>query len=118
MTKLRNSNKLYNEKIAQERRERQAWEKEERERVRAEKAEEAAERKAQRERDEQARDAQKAVQLPQRGNCKASQIGPNPFPNLFICGLAAATTITLNVLHKHAGHPSVPVTFAKTTPTL
>ena len=48
-------------------------EKEERERVRAEKAQEAAERKAQRQRDKQARDAEKAVQLPQRGKRKASQ---------------------------------------------
>ena len=39
-------------------------EKEERERVRAEMAKEAAERKAQRERDKQARDAEKAIQLP------------------------------------------------------
>jgi len=72
MTKLRHANKLYNEKIAQERREQRAREKEERERVRAEKAEEAAERKAQRERNKQARDAAKAEQLPQRGKRKAS----------------------------------------------
>jgi hypothetical protein len=73
MAELRRANKLYNEKIAQERREQRAREKEERERVRAEKAKEAAERKAQRERDKQARDAAKAVQLPQRGKRKASQ---------------------------------------------
>ena len=46
MAKLRQANKLYNKKIAQERRKQRAWEKEERDRVRAEKAEEAAERKA------------------------------------------------------------------------
>ena len=63
---------LYNEKIAQERREQRAREKEERERVKAEKAEEAAKRKAQRERDKQAHNAQKAIQLPQRGKRKAS----------------------------------------------
>jgi hypothetical protein len=72
MAKLSHANKLYNEKIAQGRREQRAREKEERERVRAEKAEEAAKRKARRERDKQARNAQKAVQLPQRGKRKAS----------------------------------------------
>ncbi|KAF1934440.1 uncharacterized protein M421DRAFT_51205, partial [Didymella exigua CBS 183.55] len=68
MAKLRHANKLYNEKIAQERREQRAKEKEERE----QKAEEAAERKAQRERNKQARDAEKALKLPQRHNRKAS----------------------------------------------
>ena len=46
MAKLRRANKLYNKKIAQEKREQRVGEKEERERVRAEKAKEAAERKA------------------------------------------------------------------------
>jgi hypothetical protein len=72
MTELRRANKLYNEKIAQEKREQRVREKEERERVRAEKAKEAAKRKAQRERDKQAHDATKAIQLPQRGKRKAS----------------------------------------------
>ena len=73
MAKLRQANKLYDEKITQKRRDQRAREKEERERLRAKKAEEVAERKAQRERDKQARNAQKAVQLPQRGKRKASQ---------------------------------------------
>jgi hypothetical protein len=72
VAKLRHANKLYNEKIAQEKREQRVTEKEERERVRAEKAKEAAKRKAQREGDKQARDAEKAIQLPQKGKCKAS----------------------------------------------
>jgi hypothetical protein len=72
MTELRRANKLYNEKIAQEKREQQVREKEEREQLRAGKAKEAAERKAQRERDKQACDAEKAIQLPQRGKRKAS----------------------------------------------
>ena len=55
MSKLRQSNKLYNEKIAEERREQRAREKEERERVRAKKAKEAAERKAYRVRARNAR---------------------------------------------------------------
>ena len=67
------ANKLYQEKIAQEKRKQRVREKEERERVKAKKAEEAAERKAQRERDKQACDAEKAVQLPQRGKRKALQ---------------------------------------------
>jgi hypothetical protein len=46
MTKLRHANKLYNKKIAQEKREQRVREKEERECVRAEKAKEVAERKA------------------------------------------------------------------------
>jgi hypothetical protein len=46
MTKLRHANKLYNEKITQEKREQRAKEKEERDWVKAEKAKEAAERKA------------------------------------------------------------------------
>ena len=71
MTELRRANKLYNEKIAQEKREQRVREKEERERVRAKKAKEAAKRKAQRERDKQARNAKKAIQLPQRGKRKA-----------------------------------------------
>jgi hypothetical protein len=72
MAKLRHTNKLYNETIAQEKREQRVREKEERERVRAEKAKEAAERKAQRERDKQARRAEKAIQWPQRAKRKAS----------------------------------------------
>jgi hypothetical protein len=71
MAKLRHANKLYNEKIAQEKREQRVREKEERERVRAEKAKEAAKRKAQREHDKQARNAKKAIQLPQKGKRKA-----------------------------------------------
>ncbi|KAF1928523.1 uncharacterized protein M421DRAFT_48400, partial [Didymella exigua CBS 183.55] len=70
--KFRQANKLYNERIAQERREQRAREKDEREQVGAKKAKEAAERKAQRERDKQACDAEKTVQLPQRGKRKAS----------------------------------------------
>ena len=72
MGKLRRANKLYNEKIAQERREQQAREKEERDELKAKKAKEAAERKAQRDCDRQACNAEKAVQLPQRGKRKAS----------------------------------------------
>ena len=73
MVKLRHANKLYNEKIAQERREQRAKEKAERDQVRAEKAKEAAKRKAQRERDKEACNAAEAIQLPQRGKRKASQ---------------------------------------------
>jgi hypothetical protein len=72
MTELRRANKLYNEKIAQEKREQRVREKEEREQIRAEKAKKAAERKAQREHDKKARNAGKAIQLPQRGKRKAS----------------------------------------------
>ncbi|KAF1922585.1 uncharacterized protein M421DRAFT_426783, partial [Didymella exigua CBS 183.55] len=70
--KVRQANKLYNERIAQERREQRAREKDECEQVGAKKAKEAAERKAQRERDKQACNAEKTVQLPQRGKRKAS----------------------------------------------
>jgi hypothetical protein len=88
MTKLRHANKLYNEKITQEKRKRRVKEKEERDRVRAEKAKEAAERKAQKERDKQAHNAEKAIQLPQRGKRKASQsAAPRKKQN---CGAVAA----------------------------
>ncbi|RYN16665.1 hypothetical protein AA0119_g13177 [Alternaria tenuissima] len=88
MAKLRHANKLYNEKIALERREQRAREKEERDRVKAEKAKEAAERKAQREHNKQARNAEKDVQLPQRGKRKASQsVGPRKKQS---CGAVAA----------------------------
>ncbi|KAJ8119122.1 hypothetical protein OPT61_g4 [Boeremia exigua] len=50
MAELRRANKLYKERVAQERREQQAREKEERDQVKAKKAEEVAERKAERER--------------------------------------------------------------------
>jgi hypothetical protein len=59
MAELWRANELYNENIAQEKREQRAREMEECDRVRAEKAEEAAKRKAQRERDKQTRDAEK-----------------------------------------------------------
>ena len=53
---LAKANKLYDEKIAQERRDARAREKEERDWLKAEKAKEVAERKAERERQRQARD--------------------------------------------------------------
>jgi hypothetical protein len=88
MAELRRSNKLYKEKIAQEKREQRVREKEERDQLKAEKAAEAAERKVQKERDKQARDAQKAIQLPQRGKRKASQsTAPRKKQN---CGAVAA----------------------------
>jgi hypothetical protein len=70
---LAKTNKLYNEKIAQEKRDARAWEKEERDRLKVEKAKEVAERKAERERQRQVRDHQKAIQKPFTGKRKGSQ---------------------------------------------
>jgi hypothetical protein len=67
------ANKLYKQKIAEEKRVVRIREKEERDQVRAKKAKEAAERQAERKHQKQARDAQKAIQLARRGNCTASQ---------------------------------------------
>ncbi|KAJ8113422.1 hypothetical protein OPT61_g4445 [Boeremia exigua] len=67
MAELRKANKLYKEKIAEENRVRRAREKEEREQAKAQKAAEEAERKAIKERDKQLQNAQKAIQLSQRG---------------------------------------------------
>jgi hypothetical protein len=72
MVKLRHANKLYNKKIAQEKREQRAREKEERDQVKAKKAEEAAERKAAKEAQKRDRNAQKSIQLPNQGKRKAS----------------------------------------------
>lgn len=73
MKELRAANKLYNDRIAEERRAQRLREKEERAQLRAVKAAEVAERKAEKERQKQARNAEKAVQLPQTGKRKASQ---------------------------------------------
>ena len=73
MKELAKANKLYKEKIAQEKRDARAREKEERDRRKAEKAEEVAERKAERERQRQAHDSQKAIQKPSTGKRKALQ---------------------------------------------
>jgi hypothetical protein len=72
MVKLRHANKLYNKKIAQEKREQRAREKEERDQVKAKKAEEAAERKAAKEAQKRDRNAQKSIQLPNQGKRKSS----------------------------------------------
>jgi hypothetical protein len=50
LKELAKANKLYNEKIAQEKRETRVREKEERDRLKAEKVKEVAERKAEKER--------------------------------------------------------------------
>ena len=63
---LRRANKLYNEKIAQQKREARETAKAVREKAKAEKA-------AEKEHQQQARDAAKAIQLSQRGKRKASQ---------------------------------------------
>ena len=73
MKDLSKANKLYNEKIAQEKRDARAREKEERDQLKAEKAKEVAERKAERERQRQARDSLKAMQNSSAGKRKASQ---------------------------------------------
>ena len=81
MAEQRHANKLYKERIAQEKREQRVREKEERDQLKAKKAEEVAERKAEKERQKQARDAQQALQLPQRGNnrtLKASIVKKKP----------------------------------------
>jgi hypothetical protein len=70
---LREANKLYNQKIAKEKRERQAREKEERDQLKAEKAAGVAERKAQRERDKEIQNAQKALKLSQKGRGRTSR---------------------------------------------
>ncbi|KAJ8112467.1 hypothetical protein OPT61_g5173 [Boeremia exigua] len=73
MAELRRANKLYKERVAQEKREQRAREKEERDQVNAKKAEEVAERKAERERQKQARNTQEALQSSQRGSQKTSK---------------------------------------------
>ncbi|KAF2023545.1 hypothetical protein EK21DRAFT_80639 [Setomelanomma holmii] len=64
---LAKANKLYNKKIAQEKRDTRAKEKEE------QKAKEVSKRKAERERQRQACDSQKAVQKASTGKRKASE---------------------------------------------
>lgn len=81
MAELRHANKLYKERIAQEKRKQRAREKEERDRVKAKKAEEVAERKAEKQRQKEAHDAAKAIQQSQRGKTttsKASAVKPKP----------------------------------------
>jgi hypothetical protein len=67
MAELRYANKLYKEMVAEEKRVRLVKEKEEREQLKAQKAAEAAKRKAKKERDEGIQNAQKALQISQRG---------------------------------------------------
>ena len=71
--KSKAANKLYQEKIAEEKRVQRLREKEERAQAKAVKDAEVAERKAERERQKQARDAAKGIQLPKTGKRKASQ---------------------------------------------
>lgn len=72
MKELRAANKLYKEKIAQERREQRAREKAERDRLKAVKAQEVAERKAAREAQKRDHDAGKSIQLPNQAKRQAS----------------------------------------------
>ena len=72
MKELAAANKLYKEKIAQEKREQRARKKEERDQVKAKKAEEAAERKAAKEAQKRNLEARKSTQLPNQGKRKAS----------------------------------------------
>lgn len=81
MKELAAAVKLYNAKVAEEKRMARARKKEERDRVKAKKAGEAAERKVERESQRQARDAKEAIQLSQRGKrtiCKASAVKRKP----------------------------------------
>jgi len=73
MKDLAAANKLYKQKVADEKRIARQREKEERAQVKAKKAEEAAKGKAEREHQKQARDTQKAIQLSRRGNCTTPQ---------------------------------------------
>jgi hypothetical protein len=73
IAELRKANKLYKEKIAEEKRVKQAREKEEREQAKAQKAAEEAERRAQKECDKELQNAQKAIQLSQRGRGRPSK---------------------------------------------
>jgi hypothetical protein len=66
------ANKLYKERIAQEKRKERAREKEERDQAKAQKAAEVAERKAAREAQKRDRDAGKSIQLPNQTKRKAS----------------------------------------------
>jgi hypothetical protein len=66
------ANKLYKEKIAQEKREQQAREKEERDQVKAQKAAKVAKRKAAREAQRRNHNARKSIQLPNQAIRKAS----------------------------------------------
>ena len=77
IAELRHANKLYKEKIAQEKREAAVVAKAAREKEKAEKAQKIAERKAEHERQQQERNAAKALQLSQRGKRTASQ-APQP----------------------------------------
>ncbi|KAH8621094.1 hypothetical protein IG631_24259 [Alternaria alternata] len=72
--KLQHTQELPKQKDMEDNRPRRDREREERGRLKAVKAAEAVERKAHRERDKQARDAEKAVQLPQRGKRNAPQV--------------------------------------------
>jgi hypothetical protein len=73
MAELRKANKLYKEKIAEEKRVQRAREKEEREQLEAQKAAEEAKRRAQKERDKEIQNAQKALKLSQRGRDRPSK---------------------------------------------
>ncbi|KAJ8117728.1 hypothetical protein OPT61_g1151 [Boeremia exigua] len=70
---LQAANKLYNEKIEQEKRQKRALEREERAKKKADKRAKIDARKAKRQRNKAERDAQKALQLPQIGKQKALQ---------------------------------------------
>lgn len=72
MKELTKANKLYNEKIKEEKRNAAARAKEEREQKRVEERAAIDARKEQRRRDKEARDAQKATRLPNKGKRKAS----------------------------------------------
>ena len=70
---LAEANKLYNEKVLQEKRNARAKEKVERDQLKAEKAKEVAQRKAERERQQKERNTKKSIQKPQKGKRKVSQ---------------------------------------------
>ena len=73
MKELAAANKLYKAKIADEKRVAWVREKEEQDQLKAVKAQETAGRKAEQERQKQAHDAEKAIQLSQRGNRTTSK---------------------------------------------
>ena len=72
MKELKHASKLYNERLAQQKREKAAKEKEERDERKAAERKAIDERKAERERKKQERIAQKAIQKPIKGKRKAS----------------------------------------------
>lgn len=88
------------------RREQREKEKAERGLVKAGKAKEVAERKTQRECDKQGRDAEKAVQLPQRGKRKAPPFAaPRKKQN---CGAVAARRGVVAATPPSTSHPQDP----------